>query len=128
MEYLTAAQYISKNREGIASRYQADLADGNNSAAATDRGQNLGSWGWAVNNAWTTPIGLYSTQLVSAANRKYIGNPQWGLLIDPNPFIAGQMDSILYRSLDVKTRENMILQQQTTQEHYLNLSYCRKAL
>lgn len=122
LEYLTAAQYISKNREGIASRYQADLADGNNSAAATDRGQNLGSWGWAVNNAWTTPIGLYSTQLVSAANRKYIGNPQWGLLIDPNPFIAGQMDSILYRSLDVKTRENMILQQQTTQEHYLNLS------
>lgn len=122
VEYLSAADYISMNRRGIASRYEADLADGNTSAANTDKGQNVGSWGWAVNSGWTSPIGLYSTQLVSNANRQLIGNPQWKLLIDPNPFVANQMDSILYRSLDVKTREDMILKRQTTQEHYLNFS------
>ncbi len=122
LDYLSAAQYIHWNRLGIASRYQADLADGNTNAAKNDKNQNLGAWGWAVNNGWTSPTGLYSTQLVTNANRQLISNKQWGLLIDPNPFIAGQMDSILYRSIDVRTRENMILQQQTSQDHYLSFS------
>ena len=120
--YLSAAQYIHWNRLGIASRYQADLADGNTNAANNDINQNSGAWGWGVNSGWTSPIGLYSTQLISNSNRQLLSNKQWNLLVDPNPFVSGQMDSILFRNLDVKTRENMILQQQTTQEHYLNLS------
>ncbi|MGF7230711.1 TonB-dependent receptor plug domain-containing protein, partial [Arachidicoccus sp.] len=48
-DYLTAAQYISLNREGLGARYSADLADGNTNAANTDKGQLQGSWGWAVN-------------------------------------------------------------------------------
>lgn len=121
-KYLTAAQYISMNRSGIGSRYAADVADGNTNAANNDKNQLKGAWGWALNSGWTSPTGVYSTQLVSNTNRNLIGNPMWGLLIDPNPFIAGQMDSILYRNIDVKTRENMILKQQTTQEHYINFS------
>jgi TonB-linked SusC/RagA family outer membrane protein len=122
LDYLSAAQYIHWNRLGIGSRYQADLADGNTNAANNDKNQNTGAWGWALSNGWKSPIGLYSTQLVSDANRNLIGNNLWNLLIDPNPFVAGQMDSILFRNIDVKTRENMILQKQTTQEHYLNFS------
>lgn len=122
LDYLSAAQYIHWNRLGIGSRYQADLADGNTNAANNDKNQIQGAWGWGVSNGWTSPTGLYSTQLVSNTNRQLLGNNQWNLLIDPNPFIAGQMDSILYRNIDVKTRENMILQQQSTQEHYLSFS------
>jgi len=121
-KYLSAAQYIHWNRSGIQSRWMADVADGNTNAANTDKGQNVGSWGWAVNNGWTSPTGLYSTQILSDANRKYVGTPDWGILVDPNPFVSGQMDSILYHDIDVRTRENMILQQTTTQEHYLNFS------
>ncbi|MDE3236872.1 MAG: SusC/RagA family TonB-linked outer membrane protein [Bacteroidota bacterium] len=122
LQYLTAAQYIHWNRSGIESRWEADMADGNTNAANTDRGQNAGSWGWAVNSGWTSPIGLYSTQLLSNNNRKYVGQPGWGVLVDPNPFVSGQMDSILYHESDVRDRENMILQQNITQEHYLNFS------
>lgn len=122
LEYLDAAQYIQWNRRGIQSRYEADLADGNTSAANTDRTQLVGAWGWAVNGGWTSPIGLYSTQLLSNANRSLLGNPKWGLLIDPNPFVAGQIDSILYRSASVREREDQIIRNTGTQEHALNLS------
>ncbi len=122
LQYLSAAQYIHWNRSGIESRWEADVADGNTNAANTDKGQNTGSWGWAVNSGWASPIGLYSTQLVSNSNRSYIGRPGWGVLVDPNPFAAGQNDSILYHEIDTRTRENMILQQNHTQEHYLNFS------
>ena len=121
-KYLTAAQYIHWKRSGIESRWEADVADGNTNAASTDKGQNVGSWGWAVNSGWTSPTGLYSTQILSDANRGYIGKSGWNTMIDPNPFISGQMDTILYHNIDVRTRENMILRQTTTQEHYLNFS------
>jgi TonB-linked SusC/RagA family outer membrane protein len=120
--YLTAAQYIHWNRIGLQSRWLADVADGNTNAANTDKGQNVGSWGWAVNNGWTSPTGLYTTQILSNINRGMIGKPGWNTLIDPNPFVSGQMDTILYHDLPVRTREDMILQQTTTQEHYLNFS------
>jgi len=121
-KYLTAAQYIHWNRIGIQSRWQADVADGNTNAANTDKGQNVGSWGWGLNNGFTSPTGLYTTQILSNANRSFIGKSGWNTLLDPNPFISGQMDTILYHDIDVRTRENMILQQNTTQEHYLNFS------
>lgn len=125
-DYLNGAQYISMNRMGIRARFLADSLDGvysgNMNAANSDKGQLTGSWGWGVNSGWTNAAGLYSTQLVSGANRKYLTDPNWHLLIDPNPFVAGQMDSILYTDLDVRTRENMILQQNTTVEHNLSFS------
>jgi TonB-linked SusC/RagA family outer membrane protein len=125
-KYLNGAQYISMNRFGIQSRFLADSLDGlysgNFNAANTDKGQLHGSWGWALSSGWTNAAGLYSTQLVTNANRNLIGNPLWNLLIDPNPFKTGVMDSILYRNTDVKTRERMILQQNTTVEHNLNFS------
>ncbi len=120
--YLNAAQYIHWNRSGIESRWEADVADGNTNAATTDKGQNTGSWGWATNSGWTSPIGLYSTQILTNTNRQYVGQKGWGVLADPNPFVAGQTDSILYHDIDVRTRENMILKQNTTQEHYLNFA------
>ena len=66
--------------------------------------------------------GLYTTQLVNNANRKYLNDPAWKLLLDANPFIAGQTDSLLYKDLDVKTREDMILQQSNSIEHSLGFS------
>ena len=121
-EYLTAAQYISMNRIGLRSRYLGDSLDNNTNAMNTDRGQLLGSWGWAVSSGFTSPVGLYTTQLLSNQNRKYLNDPAWNLLVDPNPFTAGQIDSILYKEIDVRTRENMILQQNSTVEHNLNFS------
>ncbi|MGI8635005.1 MAG: TonB-dependent receptor plug domain-containing protein, partial [Segetibacter sp.] len=98
-EYLNGAQYISMNRMGIRSRFLGDSLDNNINAMNSDRGQLSGSWGWALSSGWTSPIGLYTTQLVSNANRKYLNDPAWKLLIDANPFISGQMDSILYKDL-----------------------------
>lgn len=121
-EYLNGAQYISINRMGIRSRFLGDSLDNNINAMNSDRGQLSGSWGWALSSGWTSPIGLYTTQLVSNANRKYLNDPAWKLLIDANPFIAGQMDSILYKDLPVQARENLILQQSRTTEHNLSFS------
>jgi TonB-linked SusC/RagA family outer membrane protein len=121
-EYLSAADYIRMNRLGLRSRYLGDSLDNNTNAMNTDKGQLAGSWGWALSSGFTSPVGLYTTQLVNNANRKYLTDPNWHLLIDANPFIAGQMDSILYREIDVITRENMILQKNNTTEHNLNFS------
>jgi TonB-linked SusC/RagA family outer membrane protein len=121
-EYLSGADYIRMNRIGIRSRFLGDSLDNNVGAMNTDRGQLTGSWGWAVSSGWTSPIGLYTTQLVSNLNRKYLTDPSWKLLIDRNPFIQGQMDSIIYRDLSVKEREAMILQQVNTTEHNVNFS------
>ncbi len=121
-DYLTAAQYISLNRAGIGARYAADLADGNTNAANTDKGQLQGSWGWALNNGFKSPVGLYTTQLLGNDNRQLLNTPGWKLLVDPNPFVAGQMDSILYREQTVADRENMIFQQTNTTEHHLDFS------
>lgn len=121
-DYLTAAQYIQLNRQGLRARYLGDSLDNNVNAMNTDKGQLNGSWGWAVNSGFTSPVGLYTTQLVSAANRKYLNDPSWHLLVDPNPFAPGKMDSILYKELSVQDRENMILQRSTTTEHNLSFS------
>ncbi|NCI45404.1 SusC/RagA family TonB-linked outer membrane protein [Sediminibacterium soli] len=121
-EYLSAADYIRMNRIGIRSRYLGDSLDNNTNAMNTDRSQLLGSWGWALNSGWTGAAGLYSTQLVSGTNRKYLTDPAWKLLIDENPFAPGQKDSILYRELDVRTRENLILQRNTSTEHSVGFS------
>ncbi|MEO6070372.1 MAG: SusC/RagA family TonB-linked outer membrane protein [Chitinophagaceae bacterium] len=121
-EYLSAADYIRINRQGIRARYLGDSLDKNTNAMNTDRGQLSGSWGWATSSGFTSPVGLYTTQLVSNANRKYLTNPNWSLLLDPNPFVFGQVDSILYREIDVQTRENLILQQNATTEHNLSFS------
>lgn len=121
-EYLNGGQYISMNRTGIRSRYLGDSLDLNTNAMNTDRGQLTGSWGWAVSSGWTSPTGLYTTQLLNNLNRRYLNDASWNLLVDANPFNPGQMDSILYKDLDVQTRENMILQQNATVEHNLSFS------
>lgn len=121
-EYLSAADYIRMNRLGLRARFLGDSLDNNTNAMNTDKGQLNGSWGWGLSSGFTSAEGLYTTQLVSNNNRKYLNDPAWKLLIDANPFIAGKMDSILYKEIDVRTRENMILQQSVTTEHNLNFS------
>ncbi|HWJ29479.1 MAG TPA: carboxypeptidase-like regulatory domain-containing protein, partial [Flavisolibacter sp.] len=121
-EYLNAAQYIRLNRMGLRARYLGDSLDNNTNAMNTDKGQLTGSWGWAVSSGWASPIGLYTTQLISAQNRKYLNDPSWHLLVDQNPFAPGQMDSILYKELSVQQREDMILQPSSTTEHNFSFS------
>ncbi len=123
VNYLNGAQYIHWNRYALGNRWAADVADGNTNAAANDMNQIYGAaWGWSVSPTYISPIGTYSTQLVTDANRHLIGAQGWNLMTDPNPFVEGQTDSILYRDLSAKARESMILQQQTSQDHYLNFS------
>ncbi len=121
-EYLSGADYIRMNRLGLQSRFRGDSLDNNNNAMNTDRNQLFGAWGWAINSGWRSPTGLYSTQLVNSANRGLLSNPNWKLLVDPNPFNPSQIDSIVYTDLSAKERESMILQQVNTIEHNLNFS------
>lgn len=122
MQYMSAEDYIRWNRRGLASRFEAAKADNNTAEMNNARNQLAGAWGFGVNSGWTAPDGKYSTQLVSNANRKLLNDPQYRLLIDANPFTAGQMDSLLYRSIAPTALEDMILQQSTLNEHYLNFS------
>lgn len=121
-EYLNASDYIRMNRLGLQARFRADSLDRNTNAMNTDRNQLLGSWGWAVNSGWGSPIGLYSTQLVSGLNRQLLSDPRWKLLVDPNPFNPSQMDSLIFTDLSAREREAMILQQVSTDEHSLGFS------
>ncbi len=121
-EYLSGADYIRMNRLGLQARFRADSLDNNTNAMNTDRGQLVGAWGWAVNSGWTSASGLYSTQLVTNQNRNLLGKAGWNLLLDPNPFNPGIMDSILYTDLGVKEREAMLLQKVNTVEHNINFS------
>ena len=122
-EYLSAADYIRMNRLGIRARYLADSLDGNAGAVNSDKGQLNGNWGWAFGATFGNPAtGLYTTQRVNNANRQYLTDANWRLLVDPNPFFPSVMDSILYKDLSAGARENMIMNQSTTTEHSLNLS------
>lgn len=122
-EYLSAADYIRMNRLGIRARYLADSLDANTANVNSDKGQLNGNWGWAFGATFPNPAtGLYTTQRVTNANRQYLTNPDWKLLADPNPFFPSQMDSILYKEIDAKTREDMIMRSTSTIEHSLNFS------
>lgn len=122
VEYLNAEDYIRWNRIGLANRYQAALASGSTADANNARSQLTGAWGWGLASAWAAPDGKYSTQLVSNANRHLLGDPLWSLLVDPNPFNATQMDSILFRGISQRELEDLIMQQSNLQEHYINFS------
>jgi TonB-linked SusC/RagA family outer membrane protein len=122
LDYMSAADYIRWNRQGLASRYAAAQLDGNTAEVNSTRNQLTGAWGWATNSAWTAPDGKYSTQLVSNANRRLLRDPQFGLLVDANPFNPNQKDSILYRSVSQRDLEDLILQRGRLNEHYLNFS------
>lgn len=121
-EYLSAADYIRMNRMGLQSRFRGDSLDNNTNAMNTDRGQLTGAWGWAVNNGWRSPEGLYTTQLLNSQNRYLLNDPRWKLLVDPNPFNTSLMDSIIFTELTAKEREAMILQQVNTNEHNISFS------
>lgn len=121
-EYLDGGEYIRMNRLGLQARFRGDSLDNNTNAMNTDRNQLLGAWGWAVNSGWRSPTGLYSTQLLNSQNRNLLTNPNWKLLVDPNPFNVAQIDSILYTDLSARDREMMILQQVNTSEQNLNFS------
>lgn len=122
IELMSAEDYIRWNRRGLASRYEAAVADNNAGEQTNTRNQLSGAWGWGLNSGWAAPDGKYSTQLVSNNNRQLLSDPQWHLLIDKNPFTAGQTDSILYRSISQRELEDLILQESTLQEHYVNFS------
>jgi TonB-linked SusC/RagA family outer membrane protein len=119
--YLDAADYIRMNRLGIRARYLADSLVGGN--FASDKGQLNGGWGWAFGSTFgSAGGGLYTTQKVNDANRKYISDPAWKLMIDPNPFYPAVMDSILFKDLSAVEREKMIVQNQPTTQHSLSFS------
>lgn len=122
VEFLNAEDYIVWNRRGLGSRFSANLIDGNAAQTTNTRNQLTGAWGWAVNSGWTSPQGLYSTQLLSNANRDLLNNPMWRSVIDRNPFDANLMDTLLYRGMSQRELENLILQESTLQEHHANLS------
>ena len=119
-QYLSAADYIRMNRQGLKARYLADSLTGG--AYASDKGQITSSWGWAYASANTSPVGLYTTQLVSAANRKYLTDPSWRLLVDANPFATSLSDSILYKEISTAEREAMIMRSMPTSEHSVHFS------
>ncbi|PKV62956.1 SusC/RagA family TonB-linked outer membrane protein [Pontibacter ramchanderi] len=122
LEYMSAEDYIIWNRRGLGSRYEAAMKDNNMAEANNTRNQLTGAWGWGLNSAWASPNGKYSTQLVNSGNRALLNDPQWNLLVDKNPFDPSKMDSILYRSMSQRELEDLILQQSTLQEHYINFS------
>lgn len=122
VQYLNAGQYIAMNWIGLQSRYSADSLDGNTNAMATDKGQLTGSWGWALNSGFTSPQGLYTTQLLNNNNRYLLSKSGWAYKVLRNPFVAGQMDSVLYHDISAQAREDMIMQNETTTEHSLNFS------
>ncbi|WP_300603834.1 SusC/RagA family TonB-linked outer membrane protein [Niabella sp.] len=119
-DYLSAADYIRMNRQGLRARYIADSLTG--TGVTGDKGQLTGAWGWALGAANTSPVGLYTTQLVTNANRKYLTDPNWKLLVDRNPFSPAVMDSILYREIATQEREAMLMQRTNTTEHSLGFS------
>jgi len=110
-QYMGAADYIRMNRLGIRARYLLDSLDGNAANMTSDKGQLTGNWGWAFGTTFGNPAsGLYTTQKVGAANRQYLTDPNWSLLVDANPFTPSTNDSILYKEINSRTRENMITQ------------------
>jgi len=123
LKMLSAKDYLTMNRRGIASRYQADVLDGNVSNQNADINQNNSSaYGWSVAPAWTAANGIFSNQLVTDQNRGLIGKPGWNLLLDPNPFDPAKTDSIIFRSMTQQYLEDLYLQKSTEQQHYLNFS------
>lgn len=121
MQYMSAEDYIRWNRRGIGSRFALGKA-GNDGDTTSTRNQLTGAWGWATNSGWTAPDGRYSTQLVSNSNRRLLTDPEWKLLVDKNPFSPTRMDSILYRATNQEQLEDLILQQSTLNDHYINFS------
>jgi TonB-linked SusC/RagA family outer membrane protein len=122
VEFLNAEDYIVWNRRGIGSRFEANVADGNTAQTNNTRNQLTGAWGWAINSGWTSPQGLYSTQLLNNSNRQLLNDPLWNSVIDRNPFNPDQMDTLLYRGMSQRELEDLILQQSTFQEHHVNFS------
>ena len=119
-DYLSAEDYIRMNRLGLRARYIADSLTG--TGVTGDKGQLTGAWGWAFGGTNSSPVGLYTTQRVTDANRKYLSDPNWNLLVDPNPFFPSAMDSILYRAISTQEREAMLMQRTNTTEHSLSFS------
>lgn len=119
--YLSAEDYIRMNRLGIRTRYLADSLVGGN--YNSDKGQLNSNWGWAFGANFGNPAaGLYTTQRVNNANRHYLNDPAWSLLVDPNPFNTSVTDSILYKEITTQAREAMIMQTTPTTQHSIGFS------
>ena len=122
IQYLDAADYITWNRQALANKYQADVADNNASNISADVTQNTGTYGWAVNPAFSAPNSIYTTQLLSNSNRALLNNPLWHEVLSPNPFNPNQIDTIIFQALSQQRLENLLLQEHTQQENYVNFS------
>ncbi|WP_206367047.1 SusC/RagA family TonB-linked outer membrane protein [Sphingobacterium sp. SGG-5] len=123
VEYLSAEDYIIWNRQGIASRYQANIADGNASQASSTANQmNSASWGWTTNSSYAFPDGKYTTQILTDQNRYLLGREGWSLLVDRNPIQPHLADSIIYKGVSQRQLEDLILQSSNYNEHYINFS------
>lgn len=119
--FMSAEDYILWNRAGLRNRYLLGQLARDADTAST-KNQIFGAWGFGLSSAWTAPDGKYSTQLLSSSNRALLTDPNFKMLIDKNPFNPSISDTILYRALSQRQLEDLILQQSTLKEHYLNFS------
>jgi TonB-linked SusC/RagA family outer membrane protein len=122
VEYLSAADYISWNRRGLANKYEAAFMDNNTAEMNATRNDLVATNGWNLNSAFEASNGKYTTQLVGTDNRHLLNDPRWQLLVDRNPFDPDQMDSILFTSISQRELEDMILQKNMYKDHYVNVS------
>lgn len=119
-DYMSTEDYLKMNRLGLRARYIADSLSG--TGVAADKGQLNGAWGWAFGATNSSPVGLYTTQRLNDANRNLLSAPGWKLLVDPNPFFPSTMDSILYKDISTKTREDMLEKTTNTLENSVTFS------
>jgi TonB-linked SusC/RagA family outer membrane protein len=122
VDYMNGADYISWNRKGLSSWYEAAFLDNNTAQMNAAQNDLVGNNGWNLNNAFKASNGKFSTQLVGNDNRHLLGDPRWHLLVDRNPFDPNVSDSILFTSISQRELEDLILQGSTYQDHYINLS------
>lgn len=121
VDFMSAQDYILWNRAGLRNRYLLGKLAGDADTTST-KNQIFGAWGFGLSAGWTAPDGKYSTQLLSNNNRSLLTDPKYKVLIDKNPFNPNIEDTILYRAISQRQLEDLILQESTLKEHYLNFS------
>ncbi len=122
VQLLSAADYILWNRRAVATRYETAVLDNNTSEMNATINFLSGAFGWSTNTGFRNPDGLYSTQLVTDANRHFLSDAAWSLLVDKNPINPSQTDSLIYRQTSQRALEDLIMQDSRLEEHNINFS------